>query len=266
MSDGLKIVEESVRVVGLTKGKDYTVEFNKTCTGKDGQAAVCDFHIIFEQAYLDTLEDDEQIVITYSATLNQNAVVGLPGNPNDTRLQYSTDNWTEWDGTITYTWDMSVLKYGNGDEKNVLKDAKFVLLNKEKNQVAVVVDGKISGWANVPADNTWPAGTELVTGDDGKISVAGLDADTYYLRETQAPAGYNKLTNDVEVEITGATKGEGGTLNYTTVESKINNQSGTRLPETGAEGTVMFISLGSLMALAAVVFMVTRKKMSIYEK
>lgn len=266
LSDGLTLNEESVSVVGLTKGTHYTVEFSKSCTGKDGNPAVCDFHIIFAQSYLDTLKDDTQIIITYSATLNEKAIVGLPGNPNDTRLQYSNDNWTEWDETITYTWDMGVLKYGNGNEANVLQGAKFVLLNKEKTQVATFVNGKFAGWANIPAEGTeWPAGAELTTGSDGKISVAGLDADTYYLRETKAPDGYNKLASDVEVNITGATD-NGGTLSYTTQLEKVNNQSGTVLPETGAEGTIMFITIGSLLAMVAVVFMVTRKKMSIYER
>ena len=104
LSDGLTLDEDSVSVVGLTKGTHYTVEFSKSCTGKNGNPAVCDFHIIFAQSYLDTLKDDAQIIITYSAVLNENAIVGLPGNPNDTRLQYSTDNWTEWDETITYTY------------------------------------------------------------------------------------------------------------------------------------------------------------------
>jgi len=267
LSDGLTLDEDSVSVEGLTKGTHYTVEFSKSCTGKDKNPAVCDFHIIFAQSYLDTLKDDTQIIITYSATLNENAIVGLPGNPNDTRLQYSNDNWTEWDETITYTWDMGVLKYGNGNEANVLQGAKFVLLNKEKTQVATIVNGKFAGWANIPAEGTeWPAGAELTTGSDGKISVAGLDADTYYLRETQAPAGYNKLASDVEVKITGATNNDDDTLTYTTHVEKVNNQSGTVLPETGAEGTMMFITIGSLLAVVAVVFMVTRKKMSIYER
>ena len=266
LSDGLTLVENSVSVVGLTKGTHYTVEFSKSCTGKDGNPAVCDFHIIFAQSYLDTLKDNDQIIITYSATLNQNAIVGLPGNPNDTRLQYSTDNWTEWDETITYTWDMGVLKYGNGTETNVLQGAKFVLLNEEKTQVATFANGKFAGWASIPTVGTaWPAGAELTTNANGKIEVDGLDADTYYLRETQAPAGYNKLASDIEVNITGATY-IGGTLSYTTHVEKINNQSGTILPETGAEGTIMFITIGSLLAMVAVVFMVTRKKMSIYER
>ena len=265
LSPGLDLIDDSISIEGLTEGTDYTVKFDQPCTGKNGTAAECDFHIIFTQAYLDTLEDNDEIVITYSATLNSGAVVGLPGNPNDTRLQYSSDHWTEWSQTVTYTWDMEVLKYGDGDTNKVLSGAKFVILNQEGTQVAKFVDGNFAGWENRPAAGTpWPANTELVTGNDGKISVKGLDADDYKLHETKAPDGYNRLTNDHEFSIE-PTKGEGNTLTYQTTVEKINNQSGTILPETGASGTVMFVTIGSLVALMAVVFMVTRKKMSIYE-
>ncbi len=80
---------------------------------------------------------------------------------------------------------------------------------------------------------------------------------------TYADGGKNyKLAGDVDVAITGAA---GSPLSYTTVVEKINNNSGTILPETGATGTMMFITFGSLFTLLAVVFMVTRKKMSIYK-
>lgn len=270
LSEGLTLDKESIAVKAgnttLTANTDYTVAFDVACKDKEGNNATCDFEITFKQSYLDTITADTEIVITYSATVNENAVIGLPGNPNDTVLKYSDDNWTEWDETVTYTWDVDVLKYANGDESKVLEGAKFVLLNNDKSKVATFENGKFNAWADVPTEGAaWPAGAELTTDGSGKIEVDGLDADTYYLRETQAPAGYNKLASDVEVKITGATD-NGGTLTYTTHVEKVNNQSGTVLPETGAEGTMMFITIGSLLAVVAVVFMVTRKKMSIYER
>lgn len=260
---------------GLTFKNDIQIKVGETVVSADkylmettSLSYGCTFKITFTQAYLDSLTEETEIVITYSATLNKNAVVGLSGNPNDTWLEWSNNptHTTEKSQTTTYTWDMDVLKYGNGDESKVLSGAEFVLLNKEKTKVATFAnDGKLTGWQAIPTDGTWPTASVLTTGTDGKIHVAGLDSDTYYLRETKAPAGFNKLDDDVEVKITGATVGEGATLSYTTVVAKINNQGGSKLPETGSTGTVIFVATGSILALVAVVFLITRKKMSVYE-
>ena len=162
---------------------------------------------------------------------------------------------------------MDVLKYANNDESKVLKDAKFVLLNSAKTQVATIVNGKVTGWADVPdADEngvvTWPANTVLTTGENGKIEIDGLDADTYYLREVEAPAGYNKLAEDKKVTITGATD----ETTYTTVVTKINNQSGTELPSTGGIGTTIFYIVGGVLVVGAVVLLVTKKRMNNVER
>ena len=259
--------------VDNTDNKAYTV----VSTGlTDG----CTFEVRFTQAFCDTLKANDQIVISYTATVNENAVVGLHGNPNESKLSYgdkgdeshTPSGTTPPSTTTTYTWDMDVLKYANGDESKVLKDAKFVLLNNNKSKVATIVNGKITGWVNVPdavADGTitWPDNTVLTTGENGKIEIDGLDADTYYLREVEAPAGYNKLAGDVQVIITGATEqtAEGTKeteLVYNTVTAKVNNQSGTELPSTGGMGTTIFYVIGSVLVLAAVVLLVTKKRMN----
>ncbi len=230
----------------------------------------CTFEVTFTKAFCDTLKANDRIVISYTATLNVNAVVGLPGNLNESKLSYgdsSNTKITPPSTTTTYTWDLDVLKYANGNESAVLEGAQFVLLNSDKTKVAKVVGGKLAEWETVPtaADGViiWPDNTVLTTNENGKIEIDGLDADTYYLREIKAPNGYNKLAEDKEVVIQGATKGEGDTLTYTTVVAKINNQSGTELPSTGGIGTTIFYVLGGLMMAAAVVLLVTKKKMSV---
>ena len=230
----------------------------------------CTFEVRFTQAFCDTLKKDDEIVISYAATLNENAKVGIEGNPNSSKLSYgdssTTDkNVTPPSETKTYTWDMEVLKYANGDETKVLKDAQFVLLNSSKDKVATVVNGKFASWVAVPdaAEDgtiTWPTNTVLTTGEDGKIVIKGLDADTYYLREVKAPDGYNKLAADVEVRISGATEGEDGKLTYTTVVAKVNNQSGTELPSTGGIGTTIFYVIGAALVIGAIVILVAKKR------
>ena len=230
----------------------------------------CTFEVRFTQAFCDTLENNDEIVISYAATLNESAKVGIEGNPNSSKLSYgdssTTDkNVTPSSETKTYTWDMEVLKYANGDETKVLKDAQFVLLNSSKDKVATVVNGKFASWVAVPAAAedgtiTWPNNTVLTTGENGKIVIKGLDADTYYLREVKAPDGYNKLAADVEVKISGATEGTDGQLTYTTVVAKVNNQSGTELPSTGGIGTTIFYVIGAALVIGAIVILVAKKR------
>ncbi|MCI6759803.1 MAG: SpaH/EbpB family LPXTG-anchored major pilin [Clostridiales bacterium] len=274
-------VFEDTMSAGLTYENDAKVYTDETMTTEladanytvnnnpgDGKT----FTITFQQSYLDMITVETKLYVKYSATLNESAVVGPGGNENKSTLKYgdaSNTKSTPESETITYTWDLDVLKYGNGDTEKVLKDAQFVLLNnKNKDKVAAVVNGKLTDWVGVPVageDGTinWPENTVLTTNAQGKIKISGLDSDTYYLREIKAPAGYNALGQDVEVKITGATTKEDGSdsLTYTTVVAEINNQSGTELPSTGGMGTTVFYILGSVLVLGAAVVLVTRKRM-----
>lgn len=264
MSAGLTYTD----VTGITLNGTAVDASNYTVV-TEGLTDGCTFEVRFTQAFCDTLKANDKIVISYTATVNKNAVVGLPGNPNTSKVSYgdrSNTKTTPDSTTTTYTWDLDVLKYANGDESKVLKDAKFVLLNSAKTKVATVVNGKLTGWVDVPAAGadgtiTWPENTVLTTDASGKIEIDGLDADTYYLREVEAPAGYNKLPSDVQVTITGATTVD-GELTYTTVVAKINNQSGTELPSTGGIGTTIFYVVGGILVVGAVVLLVARKRVN----
>ena len=307
MSTGLTLKSDSIVVkVGttpLTKDTDYTVTLNAKHGEGEGETTHT-FDIAFKVTYLDTIVADTTIVITYSATLNDQAVVGLNGNPNKTWLDYadsSNTTSTPESTTTTYTWDLDIFKYTEVENKTVedgeggdqgaetpetkklpLVGVKFVLLNSGGTKVAAVASGKITGWMTIPTgESTWPEGTStvtgydgkswpaasvLITGTDGKICIDGLDADSYKLLEIEALPGYNVLAGAKDFTITGATKAEGSdTLTYTTVLIEVENKSGTKLPSTGSTGTTLFISFGSIVALIAVVFMITRKKMSVYE-
>ena len=254
-------------VTGITLN-DATVDASNYTVVTEGLTDGCTFEVRFTQAFCDTLKANDQIVISYTATLNENAVIAGAGNPNTSKVSYgdsSNTKTTPDSQTKTYTWDVDVLKYANGDETKVLKDAKFVLLNSAKSKVATIVSGKITGWVDIPAAGeggsiTWPENTVLTTDAKGKIEIDGLDADTYYLREVEAPAGYNKLADDVSITITGATTNEQNELTYTTVVAKVNNQSGTELPSTGGIGTTIFYVLGGVLAVGAVALLIAKRR------
>ena len=229
---------------------------------------------------LDTITQATTITITYSAELNENAEVGLEGNPNESKLSYGVADSTTGkpsgttppSKTTTYTWDVDVFKYTNktteeGEsaktEEVALAGAKFTLSKNSDgtNPIALVSEG--NNVYRVAKTGETGTVTEITTDTTGTFTIQGLDADTYYLTETAAPAGYNKLADAVTIVI-----GENGVVNGTTEapqgvdEVKVLNQSGTELPSTGGMGTTLFYVLGSVLVVGAVVLLVTRKRMS----
>ncbi len=225
----------------------------------------------FEVQFADgTLNPNDVVVITYSATVNAKAVIAGAGNTNKTTLSYTDTNnethTTEEKETRTYTWQFDVLKYTmNNDTETPLAGAKFVIYKNVDDAMsyAIVADGKITGWTAVKDD-----ATVITTPDDGKFEVSGLDADTYYLEETEAPAGYNNLKDPVEFKITASideTTREGtATVSYgenSTGTVKVENKTGAELPSTGGIGTTIFYIFGTVLVLGAGVVLVARKRM-----
>ena len=244
----------------LTEGTDYTV----VTTGLTDD---CTFHIAFTETYLNSITADTDIVINYTAKLTSDAVAGT-GYVNETWLDYGDNQHTERDTTTTYTWKLPIYKYHKaGETKKPLAGAEFILYkgSEESNRdYAQVTNGKLTGWTKVKTD-----AARLVSDDAGRIEVEGLDADTYYLEETKAPGGYNRLAGPVKVEISHDVSAEGTQMTHTlkqdtTVVDKveIENQSGTELPSTGGIGTTIFYVLGSILVIGAAVLLITKKRMS----
>lgn len=262
MDDGLTYKEVSKVTLN-----DVNVDVSNYTVETTGLTDGCTFEVVFTKAFCDTLKSGDKIEVYYTADLNDNAVVSEPEN-NNAHLSYKDETDTSYNtadsNTKTYTWDVDVLKYANGNESNVLQGAEFVLLNSDRSKVAKVEDGKLVEWVTMPTigeDNsiTWPENTVLTTDEYGKIEIDGLDADTYYLREIKAPAGYNQLAADQDFTII-STEGTDNTLTYTHQTVKINNQSGAQLPETGGMGTTLFYAVGGVLVLGAAVLLVTRKR------
>ena len=225
----------------------------------------CTFEVRFTQAFCDTLKANDQIVISYTATLNENAVIAGDGNPNTSKVSYgdsSNTKYTPDSQTKTYTWDVDVFKYTmNGDTETALAGATFTLSKNSDGSNPIALVSKGNNVYRVAKTGETGTVTEVTTDTTGKFTIKGLDADTYYLTETAAPAGYNKLAGPVTIVI-----GENGVVNATEAalqgvdEVKVLNQSGTELPSTGGIGTTIFYVLGGVLAVGAVALLIAKRR------
>lgn len=267
MSNGLTFKTDSI-VVKKNDAifTDYTKE-----TPNDG----CTFEIKFKEGSLHT---NDKVVVTYSATINSNAVVGTDGNDNETWLKYGETGETTHSNTKTYTWKFNIFKYftDSDDTMQYLANVEFVLYRKNADDKAEYAkfdsNNKLSGWTE--AENE---ATKLKTNATSIVGVEGLDKGTYFLKETATPGGFNGLTSDVEVQIdsscntlTNATY----TVQYKMVNDEdfadtddkekvvpIENKRGTVLPGTGGIGTTIFYVVGGGLMVAAAILLITKKRM-----
>ena len=248
------------------------------------------FEITFNDTWLENnITENKDIVVTYSATINAQAVVAGDGNVNETWLKYGEANETTHDKTRTYTWEVDIFKYANGFEDKPLAGATFKIVNSDKTKAAMFLNSRLYAW--VPLANGDNAdkgivtvGTDLTTTDTGKLELAGFDAGTYYLVETKAPDGYNKLNGPVAIQISSTEVGNGNEKGRTATVAnaakltadkndpnaksyvKVDNKSGTELPSTGGMGTTIFYVLGSILVVGAIVLLVTKKRMNAVDR
>ena len=255
MSNGLTFDAGSVEVkIGdrtLTLGSDYTLITNP----KDG----CTFEIEFKE---NVLKPNDVVIVTYSATLNEKAVIYPEPNTNETKLVYGEGSETTWDKTKTFTYQFDLVK--TKTDNTVLNGAEFKLYDAktEGNEIALIDEGN-GVYRVATAAEKAAEGFVSATIKAGKVTIKGLDSGTYYLEETKAPAGYNVLAERVEVKIDHANLTatvEGGT--YVSGGVQVINQTGAELPSTGGIGTTIFYVVGGLLVVATGVLLVTRKRMS----
>lgn len=266
MSNGLNFKEGSIVVKkNDERFTDYTV-----VTPTDN----CTFEIKFNE---NSLQANDTVVVTYSATINSNAVVGTTGNDNETWLKYGNNGETTHGKTKTYTWKFDILKYftDSNDTKQYLADVEFVLYRKNNTtnttEYAKFDSNKLSGWTATESD-----ATKLKTNATSTVAVEGLDAGTYFLKETATPVGFNSLTSDVEVQITSSCNtltGATYAVEYKMVNEEdftdtgdekvvpIENKRGTTLPGTGGIGTTIFYVVGGGLMAAAAILLITKKRM-----
>lgn len=229
-------------------------------TGADVVADGCDFEIHFSKELCDELETNDKIIVYYTAMLNRNAVVAGAGNDNTAWLSFGEGGKSNEDTVTTYTYGIDIIKT---DSSNKLIDgAEFKIYDAATggNEVAVVLMDDGVTYRRARADET---GISIVV-KDGRVRVVGLDNGTYYLEETVAPDGYNKLSARQKFIISDANLDAifNGEVYSTGSGVHVVNKTGSMLPETGGLGAVLFTVLGGCTALGTGVVLVTKKRLS----
>ena len=296
LSKGLDLKEVlSVKVgnttlkAGKTGTNTYALTYDKT--SRNLTVTLNDFYNSYKNY------TGETITVVYTATLNKDAVIGMNPNTNKAVVEYSNDPKSDGTGksepsTVdAHTFDFTIYKYYLKDATQTgLANAEFELYKANDAGDAANTNAKINivkveegvyrqATPEEAAAKDFKSDV-IVSGNNGKVLVKGLDAGTYYLRETKAPEGYNKLLSDIKVEIkanydttTGkltsysvdytyngkTTKGPEIADKTSHPEVAVENKTGAQLPSTGARTAL-------LLTLAGVVLFAFMAASSIYSK
>ena len=219
----------------------------------------------------------QDITITYYAKLNSNAVI--TNSKNEVEIVYSNKPGTDQTGTTipdiekVPTFPIQIHKYETGKDREYLAGAKFELYPDNKGlpgDTAIKVTGS-NGKYTVAEDQSDTATTEMetvATSIDSagyNLYVNGLKAGTYWLVETDAPEGFNKVKDPIKVVIT--LDGEEdykltvGDKEQQDKIAEVENKKGSMLPETGGIGTVLFTGIAVVLILGVgASFVVSRKR------
>lgn len=287
-------VDNGAGLVELTKDFTIASETDKT----SGETKLT---ITFEDVKkVPELSVDSKIIVKYTARLNEEAEIGLNGNPNEVYLEYSNNPNSEGDGdtdesddtgeskvdkVIVFTYQLDVSKVDEDMEN--LAGAVFKLTNSDGLYYAVNDADKTIYWTD---DEN--AAYEFVSTTDDYFSAIGLDEGTYTLIETKAPKGYSAIDPisitidattyngqewtvfDPTVALTGLTitvidhksaeaLDEGkGDVDAGSVKLQVVNNPGSMLPETGGMGTVVIYTIGAILAVGSIVLLVAKKRMN----
>ena len=266
LPDGLTIDTDSINVILKYLGFESTLREGTYTLDK---TATDDYTFKFSvdsTQYLDWAGlGGHQLIITYTATLNDDATTAVNTKETNTvTFDYSNYPYVEnshkqkTDTVDVTTIAIKIDKFVAGTEANKLANAKFDLYR-------TATQAEVDAGTAVTIPHTDVKGIklegDLATDANGAATFAKYEANgtnyDYYLVETQAPSGYNILDNAVKVNFTDA-EVEATAGIYTV---KVPNNSGIQLPITGGTGTVIFTVIGiALMVGAVVLFVVSRKK------
>lgn len=209
----------------------------------------------------------QAITVTYGLVITEDAIAAGP-DYNQAQLEYSNNpkntetSTTDFDPEYVYSSKVVVTKVDGSNQSTTLAGAKFVLKNSEGKYYYYDEENDMVLWVSgLEATENEPAATVLTTPANGVVEFKGLKDGTYFLVETEAPLGFNKLPEPVEVSIAG--KVNANNVPVAAITNKtVKNYSGAQLPSTGGFGTKLFVIIGSLLAMISGVVLVTNKRMA----
>ena len=251
---------------GLTFNNDVKVKIGETSYTSPADYTVAtgtsnDFTVTFNQSMLDKLTGNTDILVTYSATLNKDAVIHDGVNKNTVKLHYGNNSETTEKTTSTSTYKFDLVK--TDASNTLLAGAKFKLYDSQEGGKEIKLT-EVNDHTYRPAVGD-EKGDDIVTIGNAPITIQGLANGTYWLEEIQQPAGYNKLTERKSVKLENGNNiatMEGTTYNPANNGGlHIVNQSGTVLPGTGGMGTTLFYIVGGGLMVAAFVLLIAKKRM-----
>lgn len=239
--------------------KDEHYKFTKTTNG---------FTVEFTEKYLKSTTTERHVVISYNAILTKSAVMGNNGdaNTNDAWLTYGDKNTVSTHSTTkTYTFDFPVFKY-TGDLNNnptELSGAEFKLYSDSTCQTEIKLaktDTKNNYRKYINEDTE----ANIITDATGRFTISGLAEGTYYLKETKAPDGYNKLKDAIVVKLERNADGTPFMSIYQnnkkTETINVQNNTGSLLPSTGGMGTTLIYLIGGALVLGSGIVLANKKR------
>lgn len=271
MSKGLTFVKD----VKVENGTTIVAPENYNVASPTNTDGITTTTVTFTENYCKTLDPNttQEFTITYTATLNDKAVLGKKGNTNTVFVEYTNKDdikrKTDEKTTTVFTYGIDLQKQFEGTTIIKLDGVKFTLTDESGN--AIKVEKKSPNTFYTPGGDS----NEVTTDDNGKIYIKGLKPGTYKLKETKTKEGYVLLKAPVVIEIkddnaTGEAKAFVGTKEVTmTADSgsdtakvplTVVNSKGFDLPATGGRGIALFTIAGIAIVAAAGSLLFMRKR------
>lgn len=269
------VIKSNGNTYNITDSSKYTID-TTDLESQNSFVVNIDVKACAKDAGFD-LNDGATITVTYTAHLNDKAYVNTAGgstsNINKVYLTYSNNpkdessigKTPESTPVYVYTYQLNNTKYHDDDNpNNVLAGAGFRLYSDEACHDEDEIKLKMNDDDTYSRDfSTEGKGVEMISNKDGQFNVKGLDAGTYYLKETKTPDGYSAckvipVTIKADHSRNDQVNLEGSNLTNDIVNIKA---GGITLPSTGGIGTTLFYVVGGGLMVAAIVLLVTKKRM-----